>query len=687
MSPVRVTFSRTVGRICNLSSTALAIGGFLAASSLMFALGLEKAEGSALTIASVWATSVAPVLPVLAAVLSMDVWSDERISGRIDILLSTPVRERELAVGKFLGVWCICLISILASFLTCALTLRNMAPAAMAQAGMASFLPGIFVLSLQSLLWCAVSVLMSTFFRHAAAAASVSVAVLCGLPRGIWAALLAWSSHGRTAFGELPFDAHVTDMSLGLISLGTVVSYMMLAAAMMFVCAKSVETMRLVGRGAAKTRAAIGLSVLLSLVLSCLLVTLALRLDVAVELPSVSAGHGFSQRTKGVLAESSGDIVATCFLPRSDPMFRPVSHMLRALRKAAVAQGGANMELRYVDPRWDLADSQRLVRLGVTDNSVIFERKRRRFVVPLADGFGERMFATAIQRLTTPQQRSTICWTIGHGEFSFSDYGAFGMSDIARELSRDGFRNVPLDLSAGSSIPGDCALIIVAGAKEDFSLIETDRIDSYLKQGGRLLMLVDDSGERGVVSLLSAWGMRVSSEPLVGARTLSGTDVIASSFADHVVTAPLSGTQIVMEHPASLEPSAATAGLGVDGVEFVELVRAGGRCLAAIVERGGGTGTDIALRPTRIVVIGDPMFVMNGQLAARGNANRDFFLNSVAYLAGINAVNAGGDEGGRLSSGMDRKSRVRFVRMSAGFVPLAVFLILLARVAIHRWRT
>ena len=127
--------------------------------------------------------------------------------------------------------------------------------------------------------------------------------------------------------------------------------------------------------------------------------------------------------------------------------------------------------------------------------------------------------------------------------------------------------------------------------------------------------------------------------------------------------------------------------MGVDGVEFVELVRAGGRCLAAIVERGGGTGTDIALRPTRIVVIGDPMFVMNGQLAARGNANRDFFLNSVAYLAGINAVNAGGDEGGRLSSGMDRKSRVRYVRMSAGFVPLAVFLILLARVAIHRRRT
>ena len=686
MSPVRVTLARTLGRIRNLSSTALAVGVFLSASSLLFALGLEKAEGGPMTLAAVWAISVSPLLPVLAAILAMDVWSDERLSGRIYFLLSAPVRESELVIGKFLGVWLACTISLVASLLTCVLTLRYIEPRAIANIGILSFVPGFAALSLQSLLWCAVSVLTSALFRHAAAAACTSVVLLCGLPRGVWAALVAWSPQGRTSFGEMPIDAHVTDMSLGLFSLGTIASYLMLTVAMLFVCAKCVEALRFVGRGASKARAATGFTVLLSLVLSYLLVTLAVRLDIVVEVPSGSSNAGFSQRTRSILSESSGDMVATCFLPRNDALFRPASHMLRAFRKAALAQGGANIELRYVDPRWDLGDAQRFVRLGISERSVVFEKKRRRLTVPLENGIGERMFATAILKMTTPQQRSTICWTSGHGEVSFADYGAFGMSDIARELSRDGFRNVPLDLSSGSSIPSDCALIVVVGAKEDFSRMETDRLDSYLKQGGRILLLADENGDGGLSSLLSAWGMRVSSEPLSGARTLSGNDVIASSFADHAVTAPLVGTQIVMERPASIEPSAASSGTSVDGVEFTELVRAGGRCLAAAVERGSGTGADLALRPTKIVVIGDSLFVVNGQLAARGNANRDFFLNSVAYLAGTGAVTSGGDEGGSLATGMDRNSRIRFVQWAAGGVPAAMFILLLAYVSIRRRR-
>lgn len=687
MSPIRVTFSRTVGRIRNLSSTALAIGAFLAATSLLFALGIDKAEGSSITLAAVWAMSVSPVLPVLAAVLAMDVWSDERLSGRIGFLLSAPVRERDLAIGKFLGVWVVSMVAIIASLLTCVITFRHFAPDAAAQSGLLSFLPGLIALSLQSLLWCAVSVVMSTFFRHAAAAACTSAALLCGLPRGLWAGLLAWSTKGGTAYGEMPIDAHVTDMSLGLFSLGTVFSYLMLSAIMVFVCAKCVESMRHVGRGALKARAATVLSVVMSLAMAVLLTMLAMRLDVVVEMPFGPSNRGISLRTKGVLSESSGDIVATCFLPRNDPLFRPVSHMLRALRKAAVSQGGANIELHYVDPRWDLGDSQRLVRLGVADRSVVFEKNRRRFIVPLDGGFGERIFATAISRLTTPQQRSTICWTTGHGEVSFSDYGAFGMSDIAREVSRDGFRNIPLDLSASTTIPTDCALVVIAGAKEDFSRIEADRIDAYLKQGGRMLMLVDERGDDALASLLSAWGLRISTDPLIGARTISGSDVIASSFADHAITAPLAGTQLVMERPVAFEPSAVSAGSGVDGVEFTELVRAGGRCLAAAIERGAGAGSDIALRPTKIVVVGDTMLVANASLASRGNANKDFFLNCVANLAGIGVVNSGGVEIGKLLTGMDRKTRMRFVRWSVGAVPGVVFLLLLSYVAIRRRRS
>jgi len=422
-------------------------------------------------------------------------------------------------------------------------------------------------------------------------------------------------------------------------------------------------------------------------VLSWLLVMLAIRLDFVVELPGMSAAAQLSQRTRGILAESSGDIAVTCFLPRNDPRFRPVGHMLRSLRMEAAAQGGANIKVRYVDPRWDLGDAQRLVSAGVCENSVVFERSRRRIAVPLSDNFGERLFASAILTLTTPQARNTIYWTTGHGEIPFDDYGLFGMSDISRELSRDGFRNIPLDLSRGSQIPADCALVAVAGAKEDFSRAEADRLDSYLKRGGRLMVLVGEGGDGGLTSMLSAWGVRLSPEHPIGAKTLSGSDVVAPITLDHVITKPLVGTQIVMERPVSLEASATSSGAAAEGVEFSELVRAGGRCIAASVERGSGMGADLAMRPTRIVVIGDSLFVMNGQLQARGNANLDFFMNCVAYLAGTGAITSGGEDGARLVTGMDRDTRIVFVKWVVGIVPGAVFLLLLAYSYIRRRRS
>ena len=100
MSPVRVTWNRTIGRARSLFSTGFAISGFLAASAALFAFRLDAAEGVSISVASVWASAVAPFLPALAAFLAMDVWSDELQSGRIELLLTAPVKEREFTLGN-----------------------------------------------------------------------------------------------------------------------------------------------------------------------------------------------------------------------------------------------------------------------------------------------------------------------------------------------------------------------------------------------------------------------------------------------------------------------------------------------------------------------------------------------------------------------------------------------------------
>jgi len=682
MSVVSVTWRRTVGRARSRFMSAFSAFGFLVAAGVLFAFNLAAAEGGQLPLAVVWATSVAPVLPALAAFLAMDVWSDERLTGRIDFLLSVAVKERSLTLGKFFGVLTMLLSLVALSLGVCVGVLAVLAPSALKDVSALSFAPGLFALCLQGVMWCALAVMASALTRHAAAAACATIALGVALPRGLWAALAMWAPAGRPAFGEMPLDAHALDMASGVVSTGTVTVYAVLTFIFLFIASKGVAAVRLVGRGARMVRVTTALAVVLSLVFAVLAILLALRLDVTLDLPVGSAATRFSPRMRSVLAESSGDMTITCFLSRSDSRFRQIGHFLRSLKREADAMGGVRLTIRFVDPRWDLGAAERLIRLGAKERSLVFEKARRFVALPLADGYGERICASTIRRLVLPPQRRNVYWTSGHGESAFDAYGTFGMSDIARELAREGYRNARIDLTGEAPIPGDCALILVAGAKEDFSRVELGRLDAYLKKGGRLLVLCS-AEQGGVSSLLPSWGLRPLAQPLTGVRTLSGSDVIVSEFTDHAVSDPLKGAQVVLERPLSFAPSAATeSGLGADRLEFAPLAKAGHLSVAAAVERGAGAKSDLAIRPTRIVAIGDTTFVMNGSLAARANANRDFFVNSVAFLSGTDASAASGIAADVLASGLDRAGRLRLGLVLAAWVPLGLLLVLLAAV----WR-
>ena len=689
MSAVRVTAARTIGRARNQFLTAVAFGGFLAVSALFFAFGLESAEGGDLPVAVVWATSVGYVLPALAALLSMDVWSEEFQTGRIDMMLTLAVRERDFVLGKFFGVLIQAMFAIVLGAALSVSLLALQAPQALEGCGFGAFLLAVAALFVQSTLWCALGVAMSTMFRHAATVVCSSLVLMVVLPRGLWFGMRAWASSGRPSFGEFPLDAHVIDIASGMVPVGMTIAYFATAAIALFVASKLVAGSRLAGGGKRGLRLSTAFSVFLAMAVVVLLIPFLQKVNPTVEIPVIGDSIVFSPRTRGVLSESSGDMEITCFLPRGDVRFRSVAWVLRQLKRESEAVGGARLLLRFVDPRWDVGAADRLVRKGVRAESVVFEKGRRMVVVPLADGgLSERLCASAIRSISVLMQRRTVYWTVGHGESSYSDYDAFGMSDIARDLVHEGFRNERIDLASAQQIPGDCALIVVAGAKEDFSRVETGRVDAYLREGGRLLCLLGPSVSGGVVSMLPAWGMRPLDVPIKDVKTLSGTDVLASDFADHPVSAPLRGSRIVLERPVSFVPSAAVGtGSGADKIDFQTVAKAGLSTVVGAIERGSGAGQDLALRPTRIVAIGDAGFALNGSLASRASANRDFFLNCVSYLAGIETHGFGGVGSARLLTGFDREGRLRHAVYSIGVLPFAVFLLLSAVVIRRKFRT
>lgn len=466
------------------------------------------------------------------------------------------------------------------------------------------------------------------------------------------------------------------------------------------------------------------LAVALGAVLAVLVCVLAYRLNITWELP-VGSVVRVSERTRDVLADTQGTLRVACFMDRRHPMFRPVSRLLRGLREASRSVAGAELVIEYVDPRWDLTRASQLAAFGVPENALVFERQRRRVVVTLDDMLtarsvmraqevgrvqdrqsglgvfrGEMVCAAAIARLWLPYERSVVYWLQGHGEARFDDYDELrGFSDIVREIKRDGFDVKALTLSGLGQVPEDCHVLLVAGMRYAMAPEEAQYVEAFLQRGGRLLFLVAPRVETGLEGVLERWGIRVTTFIAASPRTLSGHEVVASDFADHVVTRNLKNASVVFGYTACLEAVAEEA-TGADRPKVTLLVRTdeagwgellpdvfprtfdpqselrGPVALAAVSERGGKVAKDVAFKPTRICVIGETDFVMNGALASRANANRDLLLNALSWLAGIDtatAASVGGDA--TLVTGFARSQWVSFMVVSALAFPACVFLV------------
>lgn len=680
---VWLTMVRTHASLRERWSSVLAVTVFLSATAAVFVHSLYGVVGTGSALSTLWALSLAPLGPVLAALLGMDVWSEDIRTGGIDLLLTSPISEFDLALGRFLGVYRAYVRTLLLSLAAAFAVSR--AFSVDASVGLLSFVLPLGVLLVQGALWCAVVVCCSSLTRQGAVAAVLSVLLTVGIPRGIWSAILLWSPVERSVWGEMPLDAHVADFASGLVVPGVIVSYLLAALVFVFVSSRFVRARRLIGGGQSGARLANRTVVLLSVLCAVASVALFLRLHSAFELPVSDAGELLDGRTRGILSECTGTMRMTLLRSRKAPDFRSLARLMRAFRLEADSLGGLTIELRYADPNWDIAEATRLVRLGAADGSIVLERGRQSVLVSGATGRSEREIASAIVQLVNPSHRRSVCWVCGHGEHDFSSYAPTGMSDIARELSRDGFVNVAVDLARDNPLPSDCAFVIVAGAQDDFSRAELKRVNDYLGGGGRLLVLADDADVGGLRVILPSWGVRMSSSSFV-APSMGKGNVIVSDFSRHPVAMALQGKRIVLENPLSLAPSAAVqTGTGADRLEFMPLASCGSMAVAACVERGVGAGSDLSIRPTRIVVIGDSNFAQNGCLAAFGGANRDLVLNCASYLAGVDSLvcTGGGEAGG--SVGLDRTGFLRMAGVDVVFVPLFVLFVLIVRRRQRRW--
>jgi ABC-2 type transport system permease protein len=463
--------------------------------------------------------------------MTMRLWADDRRSGMVDLLLVSPLSEKELILGKYLGVLTAVVFIILLSLITPLCILVKFAPALDSSISFFSFLPAVGILIVHAMLWCSIGSWMSTLAKNSAIAAFVSFLLMAALPYIAYRAILEWMPALRATMPEYPFLRSLSDFVTGYISTGALVFYFAFTFFSLFASTKALAVLRLAGRGGRSTRFTAFCAVACGFVFTVLVCLCGIRFNISIDLPFASRDVEFSERTKSILSDTSGNVSVTCFMSRRDPEFRMVSRLLRALASVSKASAGARVSVEFVDPRWDIGRAAHIVRQGAAEGSIIFSRGRRRTVVPVSSLFaspadlgdtprvispsgvfvGETVCASAIRKLSLPQRNDIIYWTTGHGEASFDNYDrVYGMSDIVRDLRQDGFLLKKLDLTTVPAVPEDCSILFVASARDAFSVTELSRITGYLRKGGRLLVLADEKQDAGIGRLLMSWGVRLS---------------------------------------------------------------------------------------------------------------------------------------------------------------------------------
>jgi ABC-type uncharacterized transport system involved in gliding motility auxiliary subunit len=229
---------------------------------------------------------------------------------------------------------------------------------------------------------------------------------------------------------------------------------------------------------------------------------------------------------------------------------------------------------------------------------------------------------------------------------------------VAKSLEKENFRIRTLRTLPIEGVPADCTVVVLAGPSHELVPGEAQALESHLRGGGRVLLLVDPDAPPSVLDFLRSAGVEAGRNLIVdqGNRFIG-----ADSFMPHVVRFRKETFQNGLDAPAVLSlartvrprqdgpPELEIQSIAVtspdswafaDGTPDAELRfrdgvdELGPLSVAVLVTypRINGAADEPELAADgRMIVIGDSDFATNFFLNLLGN--KDFFMSTVAILA------------------------------------------------------
>ncbi len=278
----------------------------------------------------------------------------------------------------------------------------------------------------------------------------------------------------------------------------------------------------------------------------------------------------------------------------------------------------------------------------------------------------EQDITSALLKVTSEEQK-VIYFLTGHQERDPSGYGGESYSMVADALRAQNYVVRTLNLVITDTVPSDASVVVVAGPQVEFLEDERARLQSYLVQGGKALVMQDPLYDAGLNDILSIWQVRfgegVVIDPVSALLTGAAAPVvdqylfsqITKDMDDLMTFFPLARpVEQTGQDPTGMITFSPLAETSLDSwaeqdtesgeVQFDEGADVPGPLtLVATIEALPLQSSGDPDLKTRLVLIGDSDFASDEFVGGLGNGV--LFLNAINWLAEEESLIAIGPKG------------------------------------------
>ena len=207
---------------------------FMTISGLLFSVILLNSNEASLRFLI---SNLSVILLFVAPFLTMRLLAEENRLGTVELLLTNPVRDVEVVVGKFLGVMAFVLVMLLFTLYFPALLFAFGSP------DVGPMVAGYVGVALQAAAFVAIGLAVSSMTQNQIVAAFLSFAIL----------LILWLSDSMSNYLGKPLSdilkylsvtGHFQDFSRGVIDSSLIIYFVSVAVAALFVAYLSLQTRR-----------------------------------------------------------------------------------------------------------------------------------------------------------------------------------------------------------------------------------------------------------------------------------------------------------------------------------------------------------------------------------------------------------------------------------------------------------